>query len=521
MPAEAGDLTELKEATERLHLQAGLLEAVGQAVIATALDGTIIYWNRAAEELYRWSSDEAAGKVLSKLIPSKLECARAEEVFTLQRRGQAWSGEFEMRRKNGEIFPALVTNTPIYDEEGEIVGVVGVSSDLSERKKLEVELRQAQKMEAVGRLAGGVAHDFNNLLTVIQLHTQLLLAGPGRDTLIAPDLLEIQAASRRAAELTRQLLAFGRKQVFEEHVVDLRKEVDGMSAMLRRMAPTNVTLDIEMSSQPAMVRADPVQIQQVLINLVVNAIDALSDREDEPGRIEIRVDHTCLSERDVAKIPWAVKPTDYVRLTVRDNGAGMSHEVLEHVFEPFYTTRDTQFGLGLASVYGIVKQSGGHLFVESEEESGAAFRILLPTVAAREEAPAAAVDRPPAEADGEAKTVLVVEDDRSVRNVAVRVLSSAGYDVLTAQHGKDALIVAADEAVRIDLVVTDIVMPELGGIELARELKRLRPALPIVLMSGYPREESGVDLAELGVAFLSKPFMVSELLESVAEALRR
>ena len=517
----ASDLTEWHEASDQLHFQAGLLDAVGQSVIATDLGGRVTFWNRAAEELYGWTADEAKGMSILDLTPAEPARRRGEEVLAALRRGGRWSGEFALRRKDGTVFPGLVTNAPIRDETGALVGIVGVSSDLSERKALEVELAQAQKMDAVGRLAGGIAHDFNNLLTVIEMHTQILLAGPEASPDQRADFREIRSAARRAAELTRQLLAFSRKQVLEEQIVDLRAEIGGMRTMLRRLIPERITLEVDLGDAPTMVNADPTQVQQVLLNLVVNAVDALEDH----GVIEVRVDRTTLSDEDVQAIPWRVAPGDYARLTVHDSGTGMSEPVMERIFEPFFTTKELGkgTGLGLASVYGIVKQSGGHVFVESAEGAGATFRVLLPAADGDSGAAGQNERAAPEETDGRthAGTVLVVEDDPAVRNVAVRVLRSAGYEVVTAANGLEALEQVERQGDTIRLVVTDLVMPVMGGIELTRELGRRRPELPVVLASGYPREESGLDVAELGAAFLAKPFTVSDLLGTVRRALDR
>jgi PAS domain S-box-containing protein len=516
----ASDLTEWKQATEQLSFQSRLLDAVGQAVIGTDLDGSVTYWNRAAEELYGWSAEEVIGSPMPDLMPADPMPARTEQAMAFFGRDESWTGEIEAHRKDGATFPALVTNAPIRDESGDLVGVVGVSSDLSKLKTLEAELRQAQKMEAVGRLAGGVAHDFNNLLTVVQLHLQLLLEAPGGNAALVPDLMEIQSASRRAAELTKQLLAFGRKQVFEERVVDLRDEVRGMGTMLRRLVPESIALDIEISARPSVVKVDPTQVQQVLLNLVVNAIDALEGR----GEIQVQVDRTRLSQAAAAEIPWRVAPGDYVRVTVRDTGVGMDEEVMARIFEPFFTTKEQGkgTGLGLASVYGIVKQSEGHIFVESIPGEGTVFRVLFPAVgpdSSRAETAARNAEDGP-RADRGSGTILIVEDDKAVRNVAVRVLESQGYEVVTATNGKEALEIMKGHPSPIALVVTDIVMPEMGGVDLARQLRRDRPEIPVVLMSGYPREESGVDVAEFSVAFLAKPFTVSELLDTVRGALQ-
>ncbi len=506
------DVTELQEVRQRTRFQGRLLDAVGQSVIATDLEGTIIYWNRAAEELFGWSREEALGRSVVEMTPAEGARERAIEIFDVLREGHVWTGEFELRRRDGSTFHALVTDAPIYDGEGELIGVIGVSSDVSERHALEEQLRQSQKMEAVGRLAGGIAHDFNNILTAIGGHCELLLEdmpeGPHRT-----DVQDIARSAKRAAALTRQLLAFSRKQVMETRSLDLGAAVADMQPMLRRLVPERIALDVA-AADGCIVRADRSQLGQVLLNLVVNAADAIQGA----GTIEVVVDRVVLSSADAAALPWAVEPGAYARLEVRDTGYGMSEDVLEHVFEPFYTTKPEGrgTGLGLSTVYGIVKQSAGHVFVDSEPGRGTRFRVLLPE---QQEGPEPARPLEPPSSPAPGGVVLLVEDDDAVRSLTRRVLTRAGFEVLEASNGREALERLDQHPGAIDLVLSDVVMPDMGGAELADRLRERRPGLSVVLTSGYSEAELRGEVRDRASAFLVKPFTPEALVRVVSETL--
>lgn len=520
------DVTELRraerereEALARARFQAELLDAVGQSVIATDLEGRVTYWNRASERIYGWSAEEAMGRPIVELTPTEMSKAQAEEIMAAITNGQMWSGEFELKRKSGERFVGWVTNAAIRGRDGESIGVVGVSSDLSEQKALEAQLRQAQKMEAIGRLAGGIAHDFNNLLTAIQGNVELALSATEVHSPVAEDLLEIRRSADRAAALTRQLLAFSRKQLLQERTIDLAEEIGEMWSILRRLIPESIELSITTEGGALLVRADPTQIHQVVLNLAVNAADAMGGK----GSLTIHVEPVTLSTEDVAEIPWHVLAGDYVALEVRDTGSGMPRDVQERIFEPFFTTKDAGkgTGLGLSTVYGIVKQSAGHILVESEEGKGTLFRVLLPRRQGSETS-LSLEPRPsrPSPARG-TETILLVEDDAAVRRATRRMLSRAGHDVLCAENGRVAIDIAQSHGASIHLVVSDVVMPEMGGLELVRSLREHHPDLRVVLTSGYATDALDGHLDELGAAqFVPKPFSTDQLFEAIRKALK-
>jgi len=386
--------------------------------------------------------------------------------------------------------------------------------DMAARKRLESQLLQSQKLEAVGRLAGGVAHDFNNLLGVIMGHAELLLpavSGEQRE-----EIEQILEAAQRAARLTRQLLAFSRRQIVDPRVLDLNALVAEMERMLRRLLGEDVELVIERGSPAAPVKADRGQLEQVLMNLVVNARDAMPTG----GRLSIATSEIEIDETpSLAGVGEELAPGRYVLLTVRDTGSGIEESLLENVFEPFFTTKQhgKGTGLGLAMVYGIVKQAGGQISLTSEVDRGTEFRVYLPFV---DETPAPPGPPRQAEPRGRGETVLLVEDERPLLGLVRRILEGHGYRVLEAAGAPEALECSRAHGGEIDLLVTDVVMPEMNGRALAESLAANRPALKVLYISGYTDEaiaHRGV-LAP-GTRFLSKPFTAKDLLAQVRQAL--
>jgi signal transduction histidine kinase len=390
-------------------------------------------------------------------------------------------------------------------------GLVVFSRDATERRRLEEELRQSQKMEAVGRLAGGVAHDFNNLLTAIQLYGQILLQDLDASDPRLELTRQILRAAERAADVTRRLLAFSRKQVVEPRVLDLNAVVTAADKLLRRLLGEDVRLRAVLAEGLGRVKADPGQLEQVILNLAVNARDAMP----RGGGLTVETADVVLGAGD-ARADAEVRPGRYVLLAVSDTGCGMGEEVRRRLFEPFFTTKGPGqgTGLGLAAVYGIVRQSGGHIRVHSEVGRGAAFKIYLPAV--EEAAPAEAPEEGAPAAPPGAGTILVAEDDDQVRALTVSALRSSGYAVLEARDGEQAVGVCRTHAGPVDLLLTDVVMPGMSGREAAEAAKRLRPGLRVLFVSGYTDDavvRHGVLRAE--AAFLQKPFTAEALASKV------
>jgi signal transduction histidine kinase/CheY-like chemotaxis protein len=435
----------------------------------------------------------------------------------------SWTEEYQFLRADGMYAAVLDRGLIVRGSDGQPLRMIGCMADLTERRKLEDQLRQSQKMEAVGRLAGGVAHDFNNVLTVVKSFSEFLLEDLDKLDPRRSDVEEIAKAADRAAALTRKLLAFSRKQVMRPEALDLNGVVVGMEKMLQRLIGDDVRIETTLDPNLHPVEADPSSIEQVILNLAVNARDAMPDG----GTLTIRTTNETLEKTDAA---WAIRPGRYAMLSVTDTGHGMDATTQARVFEPFFTTKPQGqgTGLGLAMVYGIVKQSGGHVWVESKPDQGTTFTVYLPQPEAVDPATAALatarVSGDPrhtgTHAAAGSETILVVDDDEAVRSSTRRALERIGYTVVPATDGADALRLFTERDGAIDLVVTDVVMPGLGGRELVSRLKIMSPRVPVLFVSGYTEEgvrKQGV--LEPGAAYLEKPFTPERLLQKVRELL--
>ncbi len=435
----------------------------------------------------------------------------AEEAY---KRGERYQAEYRVIRKDGRVI--WVSDTAVVAPGNKLRPVMeGIIVDITERKHLETQLQQSRKMEAVGRLAGGIAHDFNNLLTIIKGYTELALARGKLSPELRTDIERIEDASERAAGLVRQLLAFSRRQVLQPKVLDLNAIVLGLDKLLRRLMDE----DIEMLTLPGKdigrIKADPGQVEQVIMNLVVNARDAMPNG----GRLTIETSNVEL-DGAYARDHATVRPGNYVQLTVSDNGVGMSPDTVAHIFEPFYTTKESGrgTGLGLSTVYGIVKQSGGYIWVYSEPDHGTTFKVYLPQVEQSAE-PLPEIKVRGSDRKG-TETMLLVEDDAQVRELARTVLVAQGYFVIEAASAEDAVRICESDGTHIQLLLTDVIMPGMSGRELAKRVTSSNPMMRVLYMSGYTYNviASGGTL-EPGVAFLQKPFTPAALLEKVREVL--
>ena len=636
---------------EEIRFRSEILDAVAQAVIATDLDGRVIYWNTAAEALFGWTAAEMIGKKARLLVPPHM-LDYAEVILARIRAGETWSGEFLVRRKDDTPFTVYVSDALLRDRTGTVVGVVGLFTDMTQVKRVEERLRRseallaesqriarigswewdpatdaltcseewrrmfgyapgdevtvasmwqainpddrermtrvtrearasgsrfeyeflipgpqgartihcigrvirdergqairlvgtnqdvterrraeealrrseerlhlAQRLEAVGQLAGGVAHDFNNLLTAITSYTQLLLEDLAPNDSHRDDLLEIKKAADRATSLTRQLLAFSRRQVLDARVVDLKTVVTDLEKMLGRLIGAHIALVTD-SARPSLprVRADVGQLEQVIVNLAVNARDAMP----EGGTLTIRTGEAELTEADcLAHSDFDVRPGRYAVIAVSDTGIGMDATTQARMFEPFFTTKGPGkgTGLGLATVYGIVKQSGGYIAVTSKLGKGTTFDIYLPAVT--DDVPSASAGTGASDAaSGGSGTILLVEDEAPVRVLARRVLEQAGYAVLEAADGMEGARIADAFEGDIDLLLTDVMMPNLGGRGLVERLRANRPRMAVLFISGYPDGEvERGGLTSGGATYLEKPFSPRMLRDTVRQAL--
>jgi PAS domain S-box-containing protein len=507
--ARAASEAELRAAHRRLE---ELVAGAPLAIVVIDNDGNVLMWNPAAEAMFGWTAAELVGQPLP-IVPPE-ERASFEAMRASERSGGSTRAHSTRRlRKDGVLLDVQVSTAPLRDRDGVIVGAIGMLADVSEHRRLEAQLRAAQKMEAVGLLAGGVAHDFNNLLTAIKGFASLLqmVIAPGDEALEFVD--EIAKASDRAASLTAQLLAFGRRQLLRPEPTDLNGRVRDLERMLALLVSEGGELRLELDPALGLVHADPGQVEQLILNLAVNARDAIAGRAG--GRITIATSNATLRDEFAA---WRVAPApgEYVRLEVRDNGIGMDAATQARIFDPFFTTKPVGHGtgLGLATVYGIAKQSHGYVWVTSAPGEGATFTVYLPRAVER----AAVADAEVARGPG-ATIVLLVEDEDGVRRVACRALELHGFRVIEASNGTQALELAAREPA-IALVLTDVMMPEMLGPALAAELRELRRDLPVLYMSGHAEEVARAGLLDPSVPFLAKPFTPAQLVAKVRQVLQ-
>lgn len=502
----------LREANEKLQ---AVIDTAPVAIYTMDFEARITGWNAAAQRMFQFTENE----VLGQLLPNVLQDDREQTLAAYQRvlAGEDLRGvEARRRRKDGKVIYVNMWTALLRDAAGKANGFLAAVTDVTERKQLEEQLRQSQRMEAVGRLAGGVAHDFNNLLTIITGYSDMLLNKMPEPEPLRRNVEEIKKASGRAASLTNQLLAFSRRQVLQAKVIDLNEIVADMNKMLRRLIPESIELVVNLEPQLGHIKADPGQIEQVIVNLAVNAREAMP----QGGKLIIETANRELDEH-YCRRHMSVKPGSYVMLSVSDTGAGMAPDVQEHIFEPFFTTKTGKgTGLGLSTVYGIVKQSAGEIWVYSEPSLGSSFKIYLPRVQAAAERAETAV-QPPTPASGR-ETILLVEDEETVRMLVREILQSNGYSVLEAKNGAEGLALAGRYNGKIDLLLTDVVMPQMSGRELAEKLCPLRPGTRILFMSGYTDDAVVANGSVApGSAFIQKPFSPDALARKLRMLLDR
>ena len=508
---------ELQTAYERFR---AVTDSASDAIVSVNALGEIVFWNLRAEKVFGYSEQESLGQPLTMILPERTISDYASAFGRLASDSSAYAGETIQtsgRRRDGTELPVELALSTW--RAGREVFFTGIVRDITERRQAaialqerEAQLRQAQKMEAVGRLAGGVAHDFNNLLTAILGYCDLLLERlPPGDATRLP-IGEIAKAGRSAASLTRDLLAFSRKQVLQPVVLDFNKVVENTDSLLRRLVGEDVQIELDLAATLHRVKADPGQVSQVLLNLAVNARDAMPNG----GRLTISTRNA--NAGDV--LPRTLE-ADFVLLTVADTGCGMSDSVRTHIFEPFFTTKDVGMGtgLGLATVEGIVEQSGGHVWVDSAPGAGTTFFLAFPATSEGIEFEEAVPDLVTPAAHRH-ETVVLVEDNDAVRALAHSTLTSDGYQVLEAVNGAEALTMVQDRLAGIALVLTDVVMPVMGGRELVTRLRAIRPDIRVVFTSGYASDPETADHARvLGAGFIQKPFVPSALRRLVRAAI--
>ena len=511
---------------ERSDMLRTLTEASPLAIVVMDPEGNVRMWNPAAERIFGWTVGEVLGRPAPGIIDDQKIDHRHLHDQVL--RGEAFTAlETQRRRKEGAVIHVSVWTAPLKDVAGKVTGIMEVIGDITERKHLEAQLRQVQKMEAVGQLAGGIAHDFNNLLTAMIGYADMLTSelpkhpaahasGAIAGDKILEAVREIRRAAGRAATMTQGLLAFSRSQVLQPTIVDLNAVVEGMQPLLRQLIGENIDLSSFLIPTLSRVKADVSQLEQVIMNLVVNAKDAMPDG----GNLTIETANVELDD-SYAQHRVPVIPGSYVRLAVSDNGCGINADAKARVFEPFFTTKERGkgTGLGLSTVYGIVKQSGGYVWVYSEVGQGTTFKVYLPI--AQDAAVVRSEPQPAAPVPRGTETVLLVEDEEMVRTLVRQVLTWHGYRVLEARNGEEAIkIIERNEP--IDLLLTDVIMPGMNAIELVKLVETKRPKLKVIYMSGYTDHaivRNGLLAGD--VPFLQKPFAPDRLAHKVREVLNR
>ncbi len=506
------DITSRRRAEEQGRRLAAAVEQAADVVIITDTQGVIQYVNPAFEHILGYSREGVVGRTPSLLNSGRHDAQFYETLWRAIQSGRVWKGRFTDRRKDGTLVELNTAVSPIREPGGAIVNYIAVSHDVTREVELEEQLRQAAKMEAIGRLAGGIAHDFNNLLTSLIGNADLALRRVGATAPVRADIELIRDAAQRAAGLVAQLLTFSRKQVVHPRVLQLNEVVANLARLLKRMIGRAIELTVELDPQPLAVRADPVQMEQVIMNLALNARDAMPDG----GRLAILTRSVSLDRPAAHGLP-DLPPGLYARLSVMDTGIGMNSATISRIFEPFFTTKEIGrgTGLGLATVYGIVQQCGGALHVESEPGKGATFDVYLPqarTAAATQ--PGLAPEEP------RTRLVLVVDDEAPIRQLVSRMLVEAGFQVMEAAHGQEGLEIVRSHRDEISLVITDVVMGRLDGRTLASAVQADCPRIPVILMSGHPDARyGGESSAAPNQYFITKPFTGDQLLAAVRHAL--
>ncbi|MFZ3211746.1 MAG: PAS domain S-box protein [Terriglobales bacterium] len=505
---------ELRQSEERFRL---LVEGVNDyAIFMLNLEGLVVSWNAGAERIYGFTAEEAIGSSLSRFHPPEDQHAETPQYALEQ---AAATGRFEEEnwraRKDGQRFWASTVTTALRDERGNLRGFSRITRDVTERRELEHRLRHAQKLEAVGRLAGGVAHEFNNSATAILGYSSLVIDQAKDNPQLRHYAEQIHKAGQRAASVTRQLLAFSRQQILQPTMLSLNEVVADIEKMLRGLIGEDIRLFTTLDPYLGVVKADSGEMEQVIINLALNARDAMP----EGGTLLIETSNVEIDPVFAAENP-DMAPGPHVRLRVSDTGIGLDKQTAAHIFEPFFTTKPVGqgTGLGLSTVYGTVKRSGGGILVFSEPGHGATFEIYLPRLEQASAKPATLSPR--RKADRGSETVLIVEDDSSLRWLTVQILTQFGYTVLEAGDGSQALALAKERSGDIDILLTDVVMPGCNGRQLARQVRQLYPHIAVLLTSGYAAEIAAQQGGnEIALPFLEKPFTPEELGLKVREVL--
>jgi PAS domain S-box-containing protein len=490
-----------------------LLSSTPDAVAIYNLSGETIYINPAFTQVFGFSMEVVQGRPI--LFVPECEMEKTRELIKNVLRGESVSG-FEAKRltKDGRTLDVTVSSSCYKDHEGKIAGVVMILRDVTGVKQIEKQLLHAQKMEAVGTLAGGVAHDFNNLLQAIQGYAELLLFRTEESEPAHRALQQILHAARRGSELTQQLLTFSRKVESRKQPLNLNREVRQTKKLLERTIPKMIEIELRLGEDVKIIHADPTQVEQVVMNLVINAKDAMP----EGGRVVLETENVTLDE-EYCGSHLGARPGDYVLLTISDNGQGMDEVTLEHIFEPFYTTKEfgKGTGLGLATVYGIVKSHDGYIVCYSKSGEGTAFKTYFPIIKLQEESDENIVETA---IKGGTETILLVDDEDVIRDLGEQILTDFGYTVLSVADGESALEFYRKEKGRVELVILDLIMPGMGGRRCLEQILQINSGAKVLIASGYAANASSEETRKIGAkGFLGKPYSLQQMLQEVRRVL--
>ncbi|KAF0143221.1 MAG: multi-sensor hybrid histidine kinase [Nitrospirae bacterium] len=497
----------MKKLVEKEHFITRAIEETGESVMIANRGGIVEYVNPAFEEITGYHKDEIKGKNLfTQIYPDEITDSALKMI---DRDKNMWSGTVKNKKKDGREYYEYLSVIPIVDARGEVIRFVSIGKDITKERVLEDQLMQAQRMEVIGRLAGGIAHDFNNYMSAVLGHGELALDKLGEDDPARKNIEIMISAANMAAILTKQLLAFSRKQAISPVVLNPNKSIEDMGKMLGRLIGENIELEIITSPELRNIKIDTGQFEQIIMNIVLNAKDAMPGG----GKLKIETANVTFDE-DYSKAHLDAPPGEYVMISFSDTGVGMTGEIRGHIFEPFFTTKEKGkgTGLGLSTVYGIVKQNDGHIFVYSEPGMGTTFKVYLPRARADVEKKEEITDERPRGTE----TILIVEDQDTVRQLAAETLSGLGYTVLEAKEGLDALELCTRYHGKIALLLTDVVMPKMGGPELAEKIRVRQSEIKVIYMSGYTENAIGHEgVLDKGINFISKPFTISKLAKLV------
>jgi len=509
------DITDHKQMDEELRKLSLAVEQSPVSIVITDIKGNIEYVNPKFTELTGYTYNEVIGKNPRILKSGEYTPKFYKELWDTITSGKEWRGELHNKKKNGELYWEHASISPIKDKEGVITHYLGVMEDITEIKHLEMQLIQAQKMEAIGTLAGGVAHDFNNLLTVVIGYSDFMLSKLDKQNEMYGLIDQIRKAGRRAASVAQQLLAFSRKQILKPQVLELNTVIAEMEKMLRRLIGEDIELITVYEPDLKYVKADQGQVEQVLMNLVVNARDAMVDG----GRLALKTENVTIDEQ-YCKLNSEARPGNFICFSVEDSGIGMDKETISHIFEPFFTTKEIGTGLGLSVIYGIVKQHEGWINVYSEPGQGSTFKVYFPVISVKEDKKdeeKISIE----ELRGSGERVLLVEDDDLLIEYAKGALSNNGYKVFEVKNAKEALDIFEKEEGNFDIVFSDVVLPDKNGVELVEMLVSHKPGIKVLLSSGYLDDKSQwAKIQEKGFTFIQKPYTMAELLKAIKDVIK-